>query len=53
MAKSLIEYETLDSNQIDDIMAGGKPRSNASEEKKQDKKDNKKDSSVGDPAEQN
>ena len=53
MAKSLIEYETLDSNQIDDIMAGGKPRSNAAEEKKQDKKDDKKDSSVGDPAEQN
>jgi cell division protease FtsH len=27
MADALMEYETLDSNQIDDIMAGAKPRS--------------------------
>ena len=51
MAKSLMEYETLDSNQIDDIMAGAKPRTpdDLDTEKPKDKKDH----SVGDTAKQN
>ena len=51
MAKSLVEYETLDAEQIDDIMAGAKPRSPGSKENKTENKE-KKDPSVGDTAEQ-
>ena len=51
MAKSLVEYETLDAEQIDDIMAGAKPRAPGSKENKTENKE-KKDPSVGDTAEQ-
>ena len=51
MAKSLVEYETLDSEQIDDIMAGAKPRASGSKENKTENKE-KNDPSVGDAAEQ-
>ena len=51
MAKSLVEYETLDSEQIDDIMAGAKPRAPGSKENKTESKE-KNDPSVGDTAEQ-
>ena len=51
MAKSLMEYETLDSNQIDDIMAGAKPR--APDDLDTEKPKDKKDHSVGDTAKQN
>ena len=52
MAKSLVEYETLDAKQIDDIMAGAKPRTSGSKEDTTKSKE-KKDPSVGDAAEQN
>ena len=52
MAKALVEYETLNSNQIDDIMAGAKPRS-AEEDSNTKQSEDKKDPSVGDTAEQN
>ena len=51
MAKSLVEYETLDSDQIDDIMAGAEPRAPGSKENKTENKE-KNDPSVGDAAEQ-
>ena len=51
MATSLVEYETLDSAQIDDIMAGAKPRAPGSKEDKTKSKE-KNDPSVGDAAEQ-
>ena len=51
MAASLVEYETLDSAQIDDIMAGAKPRAPGSKEDKTKSKE-KNDPSVGDAAEQ-
>ena len=51
MAQSLVEYETLDSEQIDDIMAGAKPRAPGSKENKTESK-KKNDPSVGDTAEQ-
>jgi len=51
MAQSLVEYETLDSEQIDDIMAGAKPRAPGSKENKTKSK-KKNDPSVGDTAEQ-
>ena len=51
MAQSLVEYETLDSEQIDDIMAGAKPRAPGSEEDKTENQE-KNDPSVGDAAEQ-
>jgi cell division protease FtsH len=51
MAKSLVEYESLDADQIDDIMAGAKPRAPGSKENKTENKE-KKDPSVGDTAEQ-
>ena len=51
MAKSLVEYETLDAKQIDDIMAGAKPRASGSKEDTTKSKE-KKDPSVGDAAEQ-
>ena len=52
MAKSLVEYETLDAEQIDDIMAGAKPRTPGSKENKTESKE-KNDPSVGDTAKQN
>ncbi|HIB75122.1 MAG TPA: ATP-dependent metallopeptidase FtsH/Yme1/Tma family protein [Gammaproteobacteria bacterium] len=51
MAQSLVEYETLDAEQIDDIMAGAKPRAPGSKENKTESKE-KKDPSVGDTAKQ-
>ncbi|SVC01258.1 uncharacterized protein METZ01_LOCUS254112, partial [marine metagenome] len=52
MANSLMEYETLDENQINDIMAGAKPRAPGTEDDTEGKMKNK-DPSVGDAAEQN
>mgnify|MGYP003319492821 CR=1 FL=1 len=52
MAKSLVEYETLDSEQIDDIMAGAKPRAPGSKKENKTENKEKKDPSVGDAAEQ-
>jgi len=52
MAKALMDFETLDVNQIDDIMAGAKPRAPKSYDDKKSS-DNKKDPTVGDTAEQN
>ena len=53
MADSLLTYETIDSDQIDDIMAGAKPRSNDDDDISSDK-DNKKgeEPPIKDPAEQ-
>ena len=51
MAQSLVEYETLDAEQIDDIMAGAKPRTPGSKENKTESKE-KNDPSVGDTAKQ-
>jgi len=53
MAESLVELETLTSDQIDDIMAGAKPRSNSDDDISSDK-DNKKgeEPPIKDPAEQ-
>jgi len=50
MATALVDYETIDSKQIDDIMAGAKPR--APGDTKEDNEDKKSDPKVGDPAEQ-
>ena len=52
MAKALVDYETLDKNQIEDIMAGGEPRAPASYEDSSEAK-KKQDPEVGDAAEQN
>ncbi len=50
MAKALMDYETLDQYQIDDIMAGGEPRAPATYT---DRRDNDKNNpKVGDAAEQ-
>ncbi len=43
MAKALMEWETLDSDQIDDIMEGKKPRPPADTEDKSGKSAGKKD----------
>ena len=51
MADALLTYETIDSDQIDDIMAGAKPRSPGSKENKTENQE-KNDPSVGDAAEQ-
>ena len=51
MAKALVDYETLDKNQIEDIMAGGEPRAPASYEDSSETKE-KQDPEVGDTAEQ-
>ena len=50
MAKALVDYETLDHYQIDDIMAGGQPRAPATYTNTKDV--NKNDPKVGDAAEQ-
>ena len=52
MSKALMDFETLDVDQIDDIMAGGKPRAPKSTE--DSKPLNPEDgNAVGDTAEQN
>ena len=51
MAKALVDYETLDKNQIEDIMAGGEPRAPSSYEDSSETKE-KQDPEVGDAAEQ-
>ena len=52
MSKALMDYETLDVDQIDDIMAGGEPR--APQSTKDSKPSNPEDENkVGDAAEQN
>ena len=51
MAKALMEYETLDKSQINDIMAGAEPRAPDSEVETEDIEKNKN-PSVGDTAEQ-
>jgi len=51
MSQALMDYETLDVNQIDDIMAGGDPRAPKSKDESSSK--DSKESSVGDTAEQN
>ena len=52
MSKALMDYETLDVDQIDDIMAGGKPRAPKSNEDSTPV--NPEDgNTVGDTAEQN
>ncbi len=51
MSKALMDYETLDADQIDDIMAGGDPRAPKSIDKNEST--DSKESSVGDAAEQN
>ena len=52
MSKALMDYETLDVDQIDDIMAGGEPR--APQSTKDSKPSNPEDENkVGDTAEQN
>ena len=51
MSQALMDYETLDVDQIDDIMAGGDPRAPKSTEEPPSK--DSKGSSVGDAAEQN
>ncbi len=51
MSQALMDYETLDVNQIDDIMAGGDPRAPQSTDESSSK--DSKESSVGDAAEQN
>ena len=50
MSQALMDYETLDVDQIDDIMAGGEPRAPQSPEDTSSK--DSKESSVGDAAEQ-
>ena len=50
MSQALMDYETLDVNQIDDIMAGGEPRAPKTAEESSTK--GSKESSVGDAAEQ-
>ena len=51
MSKALMDYETLDVDQIDDIMAGGEPR--APQSTKDSKPSNPEDENkVGDAAEQ-
>ena len=51
MSQALMDYETLDVDQINDIMAGGEPRAPKSTEGPPSK--DSKESSVGDAAEQN
>ena len=52
MSKALMDYETLDAHQIDDIMAGGEPRAPKSSHDSETKKPEDK-NKVGDTAEQN
>jgi cell division protease FtsH len=52
MAKALVEYETLNTDQIDDIMAGAKPRSGKSDDSGAKPKRKKSNPSISDPANQ-
>ena len=52
MAKALVEFETLDSDQIEDIMAGASPRSNDDDDSGNKKKRYSKEPSISDPANQ-
>ncbi|MFL2754184.1 MAG: ATP-dependent zinc metalloprotease FtsH [Gammaproteobacteria bacterium] len=52
MAKALVEFETLNSDQIDDIMAGASPRSGTDDDSKDKKSSDKIDPSLSDPANQ-
>ncbi|MFL2752202.1 MAG: ATP-dependent zinc metalloprotease FtsH [Gammaproteobacteria bacterium] len=52
MAKALVEFETLDSDQIEDIMAGASPRSNDEDDSGNKKKRSSKEPSISDPANQ-
>ena len=53
MADSLLTYETIDSDQIDDIMAGAKPRAPKDwDEPKTPKKKTSKKTSIKGPAEE-
>jgi cell division protease FtsH len=51
MAEALIEYETITSDQIDDIMAGAKPRDPADPNPPAAKARSDKQSPIGGPAE--
>jgi cell division protease FtsH len=52
MADALMEYETLSAEQIDDIMAGGKPREPSGTDGGTDKPARKRSGSIGGPAEE-
>ena len=53
MAKALVEFETLNTDQIDDIMAGAKPRAPKDwDEPKTPKKKTSKKTSIKGPAEE-
>ena len=52
MAKALVEFETLDSDQIEDIMAGASPRSRDDDESGNKKKRPPKEPTISDPANQ-
>ncbi|MEE9255504.1 MAG: AAA family ATPase, partial [Pseudomonadales bacterium] len=54
MADALMEYETLNADQLDDIMAGGKPREHldASAEQREDSGQPKPSGPIGGPAEE-
>ncbi|MBL6899445.1 MAG: ATP-dependent zinc metalloprotease FtsH [SAR86 cluster bacterium] len=52
MSKALMDYETLDTHQIEDIMAGGEPRAPKSSQDSKPKTP-EDDNKVGDAAEQN
>ena len=52
MAKALVEFETLDSEQIEDIMAGASPRSKDDDESGNKKKKPPKEPTISDPANQ-
>ena len=52
MAKALVEFETLDSDQIEDIMAGASPRSKDDDESGNKKKRPPKEPTISDPANQ-
>ncbi len=52
MAKALVEFETLDSDQIEDIMAGASPRSNNDGDSGNKKKKSTSKPSISDPANQ-
>ena len=52
MAKALVEFETLDSDQIEDIMAGASPRSKDDDESGNKKKRPPKEQTISDPANQ-
>ena len=52
MAESLIDYETLNSDQIDDIMAGAKPRQTSDDQSSSGGASSTGQSPIGGPAEE-